>query len=80
MTTSESLAEGSLLHRGDDGVAWITLNRPDAGNALTADLHYSIIGLLHRADVEPSVRAVVIGATGKHFCTGADLRGPSIRG
>jgi 2-(1,2-epoxy-1,2-dihydrophenyl)acetyl-CoA isomerase len=60
----------------DEGVAWITLHRPDAGNAITADLHDTIIGLLHRADVEPSVRTVVIGATGKHFCTGADLRGP----
>jgi 2-(1,2-epoxy-1,2-dihydrophenyl)acetyl-CoA isomerase len=60
----------------DDGVSWITLNRPEAGNAITADLHDTIIGLLHRADVEPSVRTVVIGATGKHFCTGADLRAP----
>jgi 2-(1,2-epoxy-1,2-dihydrophenyl)acetyl-CoA isomerase len=76
VTTSESLAGGSLLHRMDDGVSWITLNRPEAGNAITADLHDTIIGLLHRSDVEPSVRTVVIGATGKHFCTGADLRAP----
>jgi len=76
VNTSERLAGGSLLHREDDGVSWITLNRPDAGNAITDDLHDTIIGLLHRADVEPSVRTVVIGATGKHFCTGADLRAP----
>jgi 2-(1,2-epoxy-1,2-dihydrophenyl)acetyl-CoA isomerase len=69
-------AEDTLLHRVDDGVAWITLNRPDAGNAITADMHETIVDLLHRADAQSSVRAVVIGAVGKHFCTGADLRSP----
>ncbi|HXA33047.1 MAG TPA: enoyl-CoA hydratase-related protein [Acidimicrobiales bacterium] len=69
-------AENTLLHRVDDGVAWITLNRPDAGNAITADMHEAIVDLLHQADAQSSVRAVVIGAVGKHFCTGADLRSP----
>ncbi len=76
MTLSESLDTGTLLHRVEEGVSWITLNRPDAGNAITADQRNTIIDLLHDADNEPTVRAVVIGATGKHFCTGADLRAP----
>jgi 2-(1,2-epoxy-1,2-dihydrophenyl)acetyl-CoA isomerase len=67
---------GTLFHRVDDGVAWITLNRPEAGNAITADMHETIVDLLQHADAQPSVRAVVIGAVGKHFCTGADLRSP----
>jgi 2-(1,2-epoxy-1,2-dihydrophenyl)acetyl-CoA isomerase len=74
VTSSASPATGDLLYRVGDGVAWLTLNRPDAGNALTADVHTTIIDLLDRADAEPSVRAVVIGASGRHFCTGADLR------
>ena len=76
MTSSESLETGTLLHRVQGGVSWITLNRPDAGNALTADQRNTIIDLLQSGDQDPAVRAIVIGATGKHFCTGADLRAP----
>jgi 2-(1,2-epoxy-1,2-dihydrophenyl)acetyl-CoA isomerase len=76
MTDAGTMAAGTLLYRVDDSIAWITLNRPDAGNAITADMHGAMVHLLHRADAEPSVRAVVIGAIGKHFCTGADLRSP----
>ncbi len=76
MTDSDSLASGPLLHRIEDGVCWITLNRPDAGNAITADQRNTIIDHLHGADLDAAVRSVVIGATGRHFCTGADLRVP----
>ena len=76
MTGSENLDAGTLRHRVEDGVSWITLNRPDAGNAITAGQRNTIIDLLHGADLDPMIRVVVIGATGKHFCTGADLRGP----
>ncbi|HWF20862.1 MAG TPA: enoyl-CoA hydratase-related protein [Acidimicrobiales bacterium] len=76
MTDAGTAAAGTLLHRVDNGVAWITLNRPDAGNAITTEMHSAMVDLLHRAHAEPSVRAVVIGAVGKHFCTGADLRSP----
>jgi 2-(1,2-epoxy-1,2-dihydrophenyl)acetyl-CoA isomerase len=76
VTTSESLTAGTLLHRVEGGVSWITLNRPDAGNAINADQRNTIIDLLHTADLDPAIRAVVIGAQGKHFCTGADLRAP----
>jgi 2-(1,2-epoxy-1,2-dihydrophenyl)acetyl-CoA isomerase len=67
--------DDDLLHRVEGGVAWITLNRPDAGNAITPDQRNAMIDLLEAADADPAVRAVVIGAKGKHFCTGADLRG-----
>jgi 2-(1,2-epoxy-1,2-dihydrophenyl)acetyl-CoA isomerase len=76
VTTSESLTAETLLHRVEDGVSWITLNRPDAGNAINADQRNTIIDLLHTADLDPSIRAVVLAAKGKHFCTGADLRAP----
>jgi 2-(1,2-epoxy-1,2-dihydrophenyl)acetyl-CoA isomerase len=76
--TSESLDTGTLVHRVENGISWITLNRPDAGNAITADQRNTIIDLLHDADLEPTVRAVVIGAAGTHFCTGADLRAPQL--
>jgi 2-(1,2-epoxy-1,2-dihydrophenyl)acetyl-CoA isomerase len=76
MVTSASLEDGTLLYRVKDSIAWITLNRPDSGNAITADQRNTVIDLLHEIDLDPAIRAVVIGANGRHFCTGADLRAP----
>jgi 2-(1,2-epoxy-1,2-dihydrophenyl)acetyl-CoA isomerase len=61
-----------------DGVARITLNRPDAGNAITAGQRNQLIDWLQEADADPQTRCVVIGATGRFFCTGADLRSADI--
>jgi 2-(1,2-epoxy-1,2-dihydrophenyl)acetyl-CoA isomerase len=73
--TEEQPLEDQLQHRLEDGVAWITLNRPDAGNAITPDVRNRMIDLLADASASLEVRAVVIGAAGeRHFCTGADLR------
>ena len=70
----------SLLHQVEDGIARITLDRPEAGNALTPDQRNQIIELLGDASADLNVRVVVIGANGKHFCTGADLRAPQHQG
>ncbi|MFG2329534.1 enoyl-CoA hydratase/isomerase family protein [Streptomyces sp. NPDC048604] len=64
-----------VLHRIENGVSWITLNRPEAMNAVTWDQRERIISLLEDASADPDVRAVVVTATGKGFCAGADLRG-----
>ncbi|WP_436774107.1 enoyl-CoA hydratase/isomerase family protein [Yinghuangia sp. YIM S09857] len=72
-TTPET--EPELLHRVENGVLWITLNRPKASNAITWDQRETIITLLGEASANEAVRAVVLGAAGeKHFCTGMDLR------
>lgn len=64
-----------LLHRVENGVAWITLNRPDAANAITPSQRNRLIDLLAEASASLHVRAVVLTASGtKGFCTGADLR------
>ena len=76
MSEPESLADGTLLRQVDGGTVWLTLNRPDVGNALTPDQRNTLIDLLHEADLNAAVRAIVIASTGKHFCTGADLRAP----
>ncbi|MEJ8643840.1 enoyl-CoA hydratase-related protein [Streptomyces sp. MS1.HAVA.3] len=67
--------EDEVLHRIDNGVAWITLNRPEAMNAVTWAQRERVITLLADASADPAIRAVVITATGKGFCAGADLRG-----
>jgi len=64
-----------LLAEVEDQVLWLTLNRPDAGNAITPDVRNRMIEHLAEANGSFDVRAVVITAAGeKHFCTGADLR------
>ncbi|WP_371677281.1 enoyl-CoA hydratase/isomerase family protein [Streptomyces sp. NBC_01276] len=63
-----------VLHRLEGGVSWITLNRPEALNAVTWEQREHVIALLAEASADPAVRAVVLTATGKGFCAGADLR------
>ncbi|WP_336053575.1 enoyl-CoA hydratase/isomerase family protein [Streptomyces sp. CA2R101] len=64
-----------ILHATDNGVSWITLNRPEVRNALTRDQREHLIARLAEASADPDVRAVVLTATGRGFCAGADLRG-----
>jgi len=71
---SDQPIEDQVRHEVDAGIARITLNRPDVGNALSPAQRDRIIDLLERASGDLNVRVVVIGATGRHFCTGADLR------
>ncbi|MEU7604013.1 enoyl-CoA hydratase-related protein [Streptomyces sp. NPDC041003] len=68
--------EDEVLHRTESNVSWITLNRPEAMNAVTWDQRERVIALLADASADPAIRAVVLTATGKGFCAGADLRRP----
>ena len=75
MPEPEPPLDEQVRHRVEGGTAWITLNRPEAGNALTPDARNRVIDLLDAAGGDLSTRAVVLTATGtKAFCTGADLR------
>lgn len=74
MTENDPIASGELLYSVTDGVARVTLNRPDAANAITPDQRNTVIRLMEEASGDLNVRVVVISANGKHFCTGADLR------
>ncbi|RST11671.1 enoyl-CoA hydratase/isomerase family protein [Streptomyces sp. WAC05374] len=71
---------GPVLHTVGGGVSWITLNRPEALNALTPDQRDRLVALLDGASADPGVRAVVLTATGKGFCAGADLRAAAATG
>ncbi|MFJ3598614.1 enoyl-CoA hydratase/isomerase family protein [Streptomyces sp. YPW6] len=66
--------EATVLHALAGGVSRITLNRPEAMNAVTWAQRERIIDLLAEASADPAVRAVVLTATGRGFCAGADLR------
>ncbi|MFJ3228374.1 enoyl-CoA hydratase/isomerase family protein [Streptomyces sp. NPDC086783] len=71
----EKALDSLVLHATDNAVSWITLNRPEAMNAVTWDQRERVIALLAEASADPGVRAVVLTATGRGFCAGADLRG-----
>jgi 2-(1,2-epoxy-1,2-dihydrophenyl)acetyl-CoA isomerase len=57
-----------------DGVATLTLNRPDAFNALTLDLGRELLSAVLAVDEDPAVRCVVLTGAGKAFCGGGDVK------
>ena len=56
-----------------DGVATITLNRPERMNAYTAQMGREMLDAFDRTDADDDVRAVIITGAGRGFCAGADL-------
>ena len=58
------------------GAAWITLNRPEQRNALSAALVNALADLLDAALADPAVRCIVLTGNGPAFCAGADLKSP----
>lgn len=66
----------ATLYEISNGAAWITLNRPENRNALSAILVNELYAHLIAANDNPEVRSIVITGTGPAFCAGADLKSP----
>jgi 2-(1,2-epoxy-1,2-dihydrophenyl)acetyl-CoA isomerase len=64
----------NLLYAVEDGVATITLNRPDAYNALNVALSRDLFHASLEADEDRNVRCIVITGAGKAFCAGGDVK------
>ena len=64
----------ALRYEAADGVATITLDRPDALNALTVELKRELLAALVAVRRDRGVRAVVLTGAGRAFCAGQDLR------
>jgi 2-(1,2-epoxy-1,2-dihydrophenyl)acetyl-CoA isomerase len=64
----------SVLRELDAGVATITLNRPAARNALTAETKTGLLDALRSCGSDTGVRAVILTGAGQAFCAGQDLR------
>jgi methylglutaconyl-CoA hydratase len=71
MTTTEA-----TLYEIIDGAAWITLNRPENRNALSAVLVNEVHGHLTAAIENPQARCIVLTGAAPAFCAGADLKNP----
>lgn len=68
MTTYED-----ILYRVDEGVAVITLNRPDRLNAWRAEMDRDVRAAMRAASDDPGVRVIVLTGAGRGFCAGADM-------
>ena len=70
-----SLSPKSFLYRHDttNGVATITLNRPDRLNALTFEVYSELRDTFAALDREPGVRSIVLTGAGRGFCSGGDV-------
>jgi 2-(1,2-epoxy-1,2-dihydrophenyl)acetyl-CoA isomerase len=63
----------TVLYEKRNGVAWLTLNRPDKLNAFTKHLNKELEMLIKEATKDIEVRAIVITGAGRAFCSGQDL-------
>jgi enoyl-CoA hydratase/carnithine racemase len=63
----------AVLYSVADGVATITLNRPDRLNALNSPMFHELMAAFDETDGNDAVRAVIVTGAGRAFCAGADL-------
>lgn len=71
--TVASSSPDAVLYRVEDGVAWITLNRPERLNAFAGAMRDDLRAAVERAAEDAEARVIVITGQGRGFCTGADV-------
>ena len=69
-----------LLASLDDGVLTLTLNRPEARNAMSRAMNQALQEQLAAAEFDPAVKCVVLTGAGKGFCAGGDVKGMAAAG
>src|SRR5262249_34216710 len=70
----ERMGGGTVLVEQADGVATVTLNRPEARNALDLAMREELEAALATLEARPALRALVLGGAGEHFCAGGDVK------
>ena len=71
---SEVMQDVEVVQRSiEDGVALLTLNRPDRLNAWTVEMEEAYFGMLEECAASAEVRAIVVTGAGRGFCAGADM-------
>jgi 2-(1,2-epoxy-1,2-dihydrophenyl)acetyl-CoA isomerase len=63
-----------LLVERNEGVATLTLNRPESMNSLSVELKEALLDATRQVSSDPAVRAVLLTGNGRGFCVGQDLR------
>ena len=79
---SETVNTGTddLLGELDDGVLTLTMNRPEARNAMSGEMTAAMSEQLAIAELNPEVRCIVLTGAGKGFCAGGDVKGMAASG
>lgn len=63
-----------LLEEFDDGIVWLTMNRPDRLNAISPEMADALLDTLQRLGETPDVAAIVLTGAGRAFCAGGDVK------
>ncbi len=64
----------TLLVERVGGIATITMNRPEARNALDLTMRREMLGVLDELEADPTARVVILTGAGGHFCSGGDVK------
>jgi 2-(1,2-epoxy-1,2-dihydrophenyl)acetyl-CoA isomerase len=82
MSESRSIDTGTtdLLAALEDGVLTLTLNRPQARNAMSRAMNEALQQQLAQAELDPAVRCIVLTGAGNAFCAGGDVKGMAASG
>src|SRR6202166_2465598 len=80
MTDQIDTGTRDLLATLNEGVLTLTLNRPEARNAMSEAMNRALAEQLAWAELEPSVKCVVLTGAGRGFCAGGDVKGMAARG
>ena len=78
--TALDTGTADLLAALDEGVLTLTLNRPEARNAMSRAMNQALARQLAVAALEPNVRCIVLTGAGKGFCAGGDVKGMAASG
>lgn len=80
--TAKTIDTGTndLLATLDEGVLTLTLNRPEARNAMSGDMNAALQAQLAWAELAAEVKVIVLTGAGKGFCAGGDVKGMAARG
>ena len=73
------MTEKHLLETVDDGVATLTMNRPESLNALSPDMMERFREAVPRLSADPEIRVLVLTGAGRGFCAGGDVKGMAAR-
>ncbi len=74
MTTAQKTYETVLVERDDEGITWVTLNRPEKRNCMNPKMHLEMLQVLDEIEGDPACKVMVLTGAGDSWCAGQDLR------
>ena len=80
MAETVNTGTDDLLGELDSGVLTLTMNRPEARNAMSGEMTAAMSEQLASAELNPEVRCIVLTGAGKGFCAGGDVKGMAASG